>query len=171
VPAPEHLTELCRAIMYSEAAALHGHWLRTRPQDYSPQVRARVSTGIAIPAATYLEALQLRAPVLRRFVTDVFARCDVLATPTIAVKVPTIEATDVGASAAMWATIAELVRCVAPFNYLGLPALSVPAGFTPDGLPAALQLVGRPFAEARLLGVAHAYQSVTDWHERLPPIS
>ena len=100
-----------------------------------------------------------------------FASCDVLATPTIAVKVPTIEATDVGASAAMWATIAELVRCVAPFNYLGLPALSVPAGFTPDGLPAGLQLVGRPFAEARLLKIAHAYQSVTDWHERLPPIS
>jgi aspartyl-tRNA(Asn)/glutamyl-tRNA(Gln) amidotransferase subunit A len=168
VPAPEHLTELSRAIVYSEAAALHGHWLRTRPQDYSPQVRARAATGIAIPAATYLEALQLRPMLLRSFVTEVYAACDVLATPTLAVPLPTVAETDVGASAGMWQAIAQLVRCTAPFNYLGVPALSVPVGFTARGLPAGLQLVGRPFAENQLLRVAAAYQSETDWHERVP---
>jgi aspartyl-tRNA(Asn)/glutamyl-tRNA(Gln) amidotransferase subunit A len=170
VPAPQHLTEVGRAIMYSESAALHGEWLRTRAGDYSAQVRARAATGIAIPAATYLEALQLRAPLLRRFVGEVFSACDVLVTPALAVPVPTLASTDVGSSPLMWATIAALGRCFVPFNVLGLPALSVPVGFTAGGLPAGLQLVGRPFAEATLLGVAAAYQAVSDWHERLPPV-
>jgi len=170
VPAAEHLTELGRTVVYTEAAALHGHWLRTRPEDYSPQVRARVATGVAIPAAAYAEALQLRALLLREFCTEVFSACDVLVTPALAIEVPTLAATDVGGSASMWTTIARLLKCVAPFNYLGVPALSVPVGFAPGGLPAALQLIGRPFAEGRLLGVAAAYQRATDWHERRPPL-
>ena len=170
VPAAEHLTELGRTVVDTEAAALHGHWLRTRPEDYSPQVRARVATGVAIPAAAYAEALQLRALLLREFCTDVFSVCDVLVTPALAIEVPTLAATDVGGSASMWTTIARLLKCVAPFNYLGVPALSLPVGFAPGGLPAALQLIGRPFAEGRLLGVASAYQRATDWHERRPPL-
>jgi aspartyl-tRNA(Asn)/glutamyl-tRNA(Gln) amidotransferase subunit A len=164
----EHMTELSRVVVYSEAAALHGHWLRTRPQDYSPQVRARAATGIAIPAAAYLEALHLRTRLLRRYVEQVHSQCDVLFTPTLPIPVPTIAETDVGGSAQMWETIAKMVRCTAPFNYLGVPALAVPAGFTHNGLPASFQLIGRPFAEALLLRVAAAYQSVTDWHERVP---
>jgi aspartyl-tRNA(Asn)/glutamyl-tRNA(Gln) amidotransferase subunit A len=165
----EQMTELSRAVVYSEAAALHGHWLRTRGEDYSPQVRARATTGIAIPAASYLEALQLRPRLLRRYVEQVHSRCDVLFTPTLPIPVPTIAETDVGGSSAMWETIAKMVPCTAPFNYLGVPALSVPAGFTANGLPASFQLVGRPFAEALLLRVAAAYQARTDWHERVPP--
>jgi aspartyl-tRNA(Asn)/glutamyl-tRNA(Gln) amidotransferase subunit A len=166
----EHLTELSRAVVYSEAAALHGHWLRTRAGDYSPQVRARAATGIAIPAASYLEALQLRPRLLRRYVEQVHSRCDVLFTPTLPIPVPTIAETDVGGSSAMWEIIAKMVPCTAPFNYLGVPALAVPAGFTANGLPASFQLVGRPFAEALLLRVAAAYQARTDWHERVPPL-
>jgi aspartyl-tRNA(Asn)/glutamyl-tRNA(Gln) amidotransferase subunit A len=171
VPSAEHLTELGRAVVYAEAAALHGHWLRTRPDDYSPQVRTRATAGIAIPAPAYLEALLLRPALLRQFVTTALAGCDVLFTPTLAIPVPTLAETDVGDDATMWATIAQLVRCTAPFNYLGVPALAVPAGFTDNGLPVSFQLVGRPFAEARLLRVAAAYQAVTDWHLRTPPIS
>jgi aspartyl-tRNA(Asn)/glutamyl-tRNA(Gln) amidotransferase subunit A len=170
VPAAEHLAELGRTIVYTEAAALHGHWLRTRPQDYSPQVRARIATGVGIPAAAYAEALQLRTLLLRRFCDEVFGACDVLVTPALAIEVPTLAATDVGGSASMWNTIARLLQCVAPFNYLGVPALSLPVGFTASGLPAGLQLVGRPFAEATLLAVAAAYQRATRWHERPPPI-
>lgn len=171
VPNAEHLTELSRAVVYSEAAALHGHWLRTRPQDYSPQVRARAATGIAIPAAAYLEALQLRPLLLRRYVEQVHSKCDVLFTPTLPIPVPTVAETDVGGSASMWETIAKMVPCTAPFNYLGVPALSVHAGFTANGLPASFQLIGRPFAEGVLLRVAAAYQAVTDWHERVPSLA
>jgi aspartyl-tRNA(Asn)/glutamyl-tRNA(Gln) amidotransferase subunit A len=70
----------------------------------------------------------------------------------------------------MWAVIAKLVHCTAPFNYLGVPALSVPAGFSRSGLPVGFQLIGRPFGEARLLAVADAYQLHTDWHLRAPPL-
>jgi aspartyl-tRNA(Asn)/glutamyl-tRNA(Gln) amidotransferase subunit A len=168
VPEPGLLTELGRAIVYSEAAAVHGHWLRTRAADYSPQVRARAATGIAIPAATYLEALQLRPRLLAAFVDSVYGACDVLATPSLGIEVPTLADTDVGATEAMWETIGRLCQYTAPFNYLGLPALSLPVGFSRGRLPVGLQLVGRPFAEARLLAVAAAYQTVTDWHQREP---
>jgi len=168
---PSELTELSRAIVYPEAAAAHAHWLRTRPQDYSPQVHARISSGIAIPAPLYLEALQLRPRLLARFVDSVYAHCDVLATPTLAQPVPTLAATDVGGGETMWALIAALVRCVAPFNYLGVPALSVPVGPDAHGLPVGLQLVGRPFSEALLLRVAAAYQRHSDWHARRPPLT
>jgi len=171
VPAPEHLTELSRTLVYSEATALHGYFQRSCPEDYSPQVRARAATGVAIPASAYLEAVLLRPMVLRRFVAEVYGACDVLATPTLPIPVPTLAETDVGASAGMWQTIARLVRCTAPFNYLGLPALNVPAGFTALGLPVGLQLIGRPFAEATLLRTAAAYQADTDWHQRRPALS
>jgi aspartyl-tRNA(Asn)/glutamyl-tRNA(Gln) amidotransferase subunit A len=60
-------------------------------------------------------------------------------------------------------------HCTRGINYLGLPAVTVPAGFDSRGLPVAFQLVGRPFSEAKLLQAADAYQRVTDWHRRLPP--
>ncbi len=168
VPAPEHLTELSRALVYAEAAAIHGPWLREHADEYSPQVRMRAATGLAIPAATYQQAQQLRPGILRRFDAAVFSKCDVLHLPTLGIPVPTLAETDVGGSTAMWEKIAVLVRCTAPFNYLGLPALSVPCGFTGNGLPTSFQLVGRPFAEATLLRVAHSYEGVTDWSRRAP---
>ena len=57
-----------------------------------------------------------------------------------------------------------------PFNYLGLPAVSAPCGFDPNGLPIGLQIAGRPFAEARVLNAVDAYQRDTDWHRRRPPV-
>jgi serine/threonine protein kinase len=88
--------------------------------------------------------------------------------PTLGIPAPTIEETDVGGTAVMWEKISVMVRCTAPFNYLGLPALAVPCGFTDNGLPTSFQLAGRPFAEATLLRVAHAYEQATDWHTRTP---
>jgi aspartyl-tRNA(Asn)/glutamyl-tRNA(Gln) amidotransferase subunit A len=170
VPAPEHLTELSRALVYAEAAAIHGPWLREHSAEYSPQVRMRAATGLAIPAAAYQQAQQLRPRILRRFVDAVFSTCDVLHLPTLAIPVPTLAETDVGGSATMWEKIAVLVRCTAPFNYLGLPALSVPCGFTDNGLPTSFQLVGRPFAEATLLRVAHAHDGVMGSSRRVPSL-
>lgn len=168
VPAPEHLTELSRVLVYAEAAAVHGPWLREHAADYSPQVRTRAATGLAIPAAAYQQAQQLRPRLLRGFVSSVFAQCDVLHLPTLGIPVPTLAETDVGSTAAMWDKIAVLVRCTAPFNYLGLPALAVPCGFTDNGLPTSFQLVARPFDEAALLRVAHAYETTADWASRVP---
>jgi aspartyl-tRNA(Asn)/glutamyl-tRNA(Gln) amidotransferase subunit A len=158
VPDVGAMSELSRAIVYAEATALHGAWLRQRPLDYTPQVRVRASTGIGIPSSVYLESLLLRMPLLERFVGEVFGRCDVLHTPTLPIPVPRLEEVDVGGGAALWSTLSRLVHNTAPFNYLGLPAIAVPAGRTKSGLPASVQLAGRPFAEALLLRVAAAHE-------------
>jgi aspartyl-tRNA(Asn)/glutamyl-tRNA(Gln) amidotransferase subunit A len=168
VPSPEPLSEFSRVLAYSEASAIHGTWLRERAEEYSAQVRVRAMIGSVIPASIYIEALHLRPGLLREFVTEVFERCDVLLTPTLSIPVPTLAETDVGSGESMWRVLSLLVHCTAPFNYLGLPAISVPAGFTTNGLPASLQLVARPFAETMLFRVAGAYQNASDWHERSP---
>lgn len=154
MPLVETFAELSRAVVYSEATALHAHWLRSRPERYTPQVRLRANTGLGIPAPVYLEALQWRPMLLERVVDEVFGRCDALLTPTLPIPVPTREATDVGAGEALWAILSRLVRCTAPFNYLGLPALTLPVGRDRRGLPIGAQLVGRPFSEATLLQIA-----------------
>jgi aspartyl-tRNA(Asn)/glutamyl-tRNA(Gln) amidotransferase subunit A len=168
LPAPEPLTELSRAIVYAEAWAIHRDWIREHSDGYTEQVRVRAATGLGIPDAAYADAQRLRPALLRRFVGEVYSRCDLLMLPTLAIEVPTLAETDVGGGAAMWAKIAAMVPCTAPFNYLGLPALAVPCGFGATGLPVSFQLAGRPFDEATLLRVADAYQRVTDWHQRAP---
>ena len=83
--------------------------------------------------------------------------------PTAPVAAPPI-----GESPAARAARPSLTRFTAAFNLTGLPALSVPCGFTPAGLPIGLQLVAGRWAEARLLRAGHAYEQVTDWHRRAP---
>lgn len=154
VPDVAAMSELSRAVVYSEATALHAPGLRTRGGHYTPQVRVRASTGLGIPAPAYIAALRLRAPLLERFVGEVYSRCDALVSPTIPIPVPRRDETDVGAGEAMWAILAKLVHCTAPFNYLGLPAISVPAGLDARGLPMGIQYAARPFGEPTLLRIA-----------------
>jgi aspartyl-tRNA(Asn)/glutamyl-tRNA(Gln) amidotransferase subunit A len=158
-------------VIASEAAAVHGNWMRTRPQDYSQQVLARLEAGRAIPAPAYIDALRFRADAIERFVSAVFGRVDVLHAPVVDIRTPTIAESDVGGSAAMAPTIARVTRLTRPFNYLGLPALAVQAGFAAAGspgafLPVGMQLIGRPFDEATLFAVGHAFQQATQWHEQ-----
>lgn len=170
VPDPKQLSLIANTISICEAAAMHAPWIRTRPQDYTLMVRARIEMGYHIPATSYLEALSLRAHFLREFVTVVFGNCDVLHTPVLNISVPTITETSVGKADDVLSLIARLTRNSRPFNYLGTPTLSIPAGFSDSGLPVAFQLVGRPFAEALLFRAGYAYQAVTGWHTRVPNV-
>jgi aspartyl-tRNA(Asn)/glutamyl-tRNA(Gln) amidotransferase subunit A len=169
-PAPDTYSELSRALVYPEASALHARRLAEAAGDYSPQVRIRAATGLGIPAAVYAQALTLRPRIVREFVSQAFADCDVLHLPTLAIAAPTLEETDPGGSPLAWKAIAAMVRCTAPFNYLGLPALSVPCGRTENGLPTAFQLVGRPFDEISLLRVAAAYEPCSEPLRSLPEL-
>jgi aspartyl-tRNA(Asn)/glutamyl-tRNA(Gln) amidotransferase subunit A len=149
-----------------EAAAIHARWMRERPQDYAIHLSSRLYAGYAIPAAYYVEALSGRGPLLKSFCAEVFAKVDVIALPTM---LPTLDATnvDIGPAGTEHAFGAVSIN-TRPFNYLGLPAASINCGFDPNGCPIGLQIVGRPFAEARVLMVADAYQRDTTWHTMVP---
>ncbi len=157
-------------IISSEAASVHGNWLRTRPHEYSAQVRARLEQGFAIPAAAYIDSLRLRGVALREFSEQVFSKVDVLHAPVVAFQTPGIAETDVGGGPTMAALLARLTRLTRPGNFLGVPALSLQAGFTKAGMPVGMQLLGRPFDEATLFALGHAYQGATDFHRKAPAL-
>jgi aspartyl-tRNA(Asn)/glutamyl-tRNA(Gln) amidotransferase subunit A len=160
---------LANTVLFAEAASQHGNWLRERPEDYTPQVRARLSTGLAIPAPAYIDALRARGTALASMLDGVFGRVDALLCPAVAVPAPRIDRTDVAGSSRMAGVLGLMTQYTRPFNYLGLPALSVPAGFTGAGLPVGMQLAGRPFSEGLLLRLGRAYEREARWHEHIPP--
>jgi aspartyl-tRNA(Asn)/glutamyl-tRNA(Gln) amidotransferase subunit A len=154
-----------------EAATIHAEWMRKHPQDFATHINARMFPGFAIPATYYVEALSRRGPILKAFATEVFGQVDCLATPTIRISLPTIAATDIDNGPPGTEQLALGISVnTRPFNYLGLPAMSIPCGFDPNGLPIGLQLSGRPFAEGAVLQAADAYQRDTDYHARRPAI-
>lgn len=170
VPDQEHIGDLAAATMGPESGTLHHAWLRDRPEDYGPQVRARLEPGLSTPGTWYLRAQQIRPQMVRRFVESVFSQCDVLHLPTLNVPVPTVEETDLGDGPDFARMVARMTHCTRPLNYLTVPSLAVPAGFTANGLPASFQLAGRPFGEALLFSVAAAYEAATDWTSRTPAL-
>ncbi len=153
-----------------EGATIHAQWLRERPDDYAVHLSSRLYPSHGIPAVYYVEALSRRGGLLKALGRDLFDRVDTFITPTLRIKVPTLDATDIdkGTPGAI-----ELFHDVSintrPINYMGLPSVSVPCGFDSEGLPIGFQIQGRPFAEARILKIADAFQRDTDWHRRLPP--
>jgi aspartyl-tRNA(Asn)/glutamyl-tRNA(Gln) amidotransferase subunit A len=143
--------------------------MRSDPQAYGKHISGRMYPGYAIPAAYYIESLSRRGPILKEFARQVFSQVDVLITPTIKTCLPTLEETDIdhgppGTETKFMAVSAN----TRPFNYLGLPAISVPCGFDPNGCPIGVQIAGRPFAEGRVLKVAGAYQLDTSYHLARP---
>jgi aspartyl-tRNA(Asn)/glutamyl-tRNA(Gln) amidotransferase subunit A len=168
IPLHEHLSFLANALTSTEGATLHAHWMRTRREDYSPQVRARVEMGFAVPARHYLAALTLRPRLTREFCDRVFAGCDAVWLPALSHPVPQRAATDYGDGPEMVSGLAGLTRLVRPLNYLGLPSVVVPAGFDNSRMPIGMQLAGPPFAEARLLRIAAAFEDAVGLSLRPP---
>jgi aspartyl-tRNA(Asn)/glutamyl-tRNA(Gln) amidotransferase subunit A len=169
LPDQRQLSAASQLVLAVEAAAFHKRWMIERAQDYGPQVLMRLQNGLAIPGVSYLEALRWRGQALAAHVAAV-ANVDVVIAPVSPVPAPTIAESDVGNSPDAEAVIQRLTRFTRPINYLGLPALSIPCGFTRGGLPVGMQLIGRSFDEATLLRVGAAFQRATDFHERLPKL-
>jgi aspartyl-tRNA(Asn)/glutamyl-tRNA(Gln) amidotransferase subunit A len=167
LPDQRQLTAACQLVLAAEAAAFHKRWMIERPQDYGPQVLMRLQNGLAIPAVSYLEAMRWRGPALAAYLAAVSGTDAVLA-PVAPVPAPTIAESDVGNSDGAEAVIQRLTRFTRPVNYLGLPSLSIPTGFTRNGLPVGMQLIGRAFDEATLLQIGAAFQRATDFHSRVP---
>lgn len=154
-----------------EAAAIHANWMREHPGDYAIHLSGRLYGGYAIPGHLYVEALARRGPLLRQFCKEALTGHHLVATPTLRMRVPTLAETDIDASPENWGRHMAVSANTRPFNYLGVPTVSVPCGLDDRGLPIGLQLSARPFGEGRVLQAADAFQRDTDWHARMPPLA
>jgi aspartyl-tRNA(Asn)/glutamyl-tRNA(Gln) amidotransferase subunit A len=169
LPDQRQLASAAQLVLAVEAAAFHKRWMIERPKDYGAQVLMRLRNGLAVPAVTYLEALRWRAPALAAHMAATEG-VDAVIAPVSPVPAPTIVESDVGNSPDADGVIQRLTRFTRPINYLGLPSLSMPSGFTRARLPVGLQLVGRSFDEATLLRIGAAFQRATDFHEHVPQL-
>jgi aspartyl-tRNA(Asn)/glutamyl-tRNA(Gln) amidotransferase subunit A len=150
-------------MVVSDAAAFHAARVLDNPQDFGADVLQRLQTGAALPLKEYISARRTQT-LLRRQFERTFENYDLLIMPTTPVEAPPIDGPDAVELARL------LTRYTAPFNLTGLPALSLPCGFTPAGLPVGLQLIGPHWAEARVLRAGYAYEQATDWHLRQPAL-
>jgi aspartyl-tRNA(Asn)/glutamyl-tRNA(Gln) amidotransferase subunit A len=171
LPDLQAVADVTGLISRSEGSTLHGGLLRDRPESLGAFTRARLELGLGVPAFDYLQALRLRARLARTFIREVWGEVDALVAPVIAEPAPPLTFAIEGDVQTIVERQGRLSRLTRPFNGLGMPALSLPCGFSTAGLPLAFQLVGRPFDEATVLRLGHAYQRATDWHRRMPALA
>jgi Asp-tRNA(Asn)/Glu-tRNA(Gln) amidotransferase A subunit family amidase len=126
--------------------------------------------GAFVSGLQYVRGQQVRS-LVRAEVDRALATRDVLLAPTTPIVATPIGASDVVIDGGRANVRNSLIQLTRPFNFSGHPACAVPCGFTAEGLPIGMQLVGRPFDEATVLRVADAYQRATDWHRRRPPVA
>ncbi len=156
------------AIVLAEAQQIHARSLRTRRADFGADVLTLLSAKTP-DAAVLMQGLRAR-DALSASMRGLLESVDLLVTPTTP-----IVAARIGQETVRYGGIEEpilnaMIRCTAPFNATGLPALSLPCGFTRAGLPIGLQIAGRPFDESTVLRAGHAYEQATDWHTRTPQL-
>jgi len=169
VELPRPSMDMYRTIQMPEASLAHMQkgWLTDHLDAYTERTRERLLQGQKIAAVDYLLAQHERR-IFSSAVRAVMQRVDALILPTTPVPAIPIEQLDQDISiegVTKNATLA-LLSLTMPFNLTGLPACSFPAGFTANGLPIGLQVVGKAFEEATVLRIAHAYQQWTDWHRK-----
>lgn len=160
LPHAAEMFDANRLTLRVEAAAYHREWLATRANEYGEDVLTRLSSFAQIRADEYALAMRKRVE-LRRVLDVFFDDIGFIVTPTTRVVAPRQ-----GGDAVTMAQ--HLTAFTAPFDVTGVPAISIPCGFTRAGLPIGMQLVGRAWDEARVLQAAHQYQIETDWHARVP---
>ncbi|CAL74826.1 putative Glutamyl-tRNA(Gln) amidotransferase subunit A (Glu-ADT subunit A) [Bradyrhizobium sp. ORS 278] len=170
LPDQRQLTAACQLVLAVEAAAFHKRWMIERPQDYGPQVLMRLQNALAVSGVAYLEALRWRGAALAAHVAAT-AGVDAIIAPVSPLVTPSIAESDVGGAPGAEAVIQRITRFTRPVNYLGLPSLAIPTGFTATGLPVGMQLIGRSFDEATILTIGAAFQRATDFHARVPTLS
>jgi len=151
------LDQLVQLVQMPDAAAAHNAHMRTRAQDFGPQVRARLEVGHFIPAVDHMTALRARGTYLQRTLDDTFKGLDIAILPILADPLPTIAELDVAGGPQLQAAMGRVVKYTRPVNYLGLPTLALPVP-RHGGLPNGVQLIGRPYAEAQLFAIGQAYQ-------------
>ena len=163
------LTGAASAIILAvEAVSVHAQGLSDHPDAFSDEVRVRLDRGFFVPGAALLRAQRARAWLTGTF-EQAFEWADVLVMPTTPAAAATIAAAEQAAAGQAPSLSGTYTRLTNPFNVTGQPAVSVPCGLTPGGLPVGLQIVGRRANEGGILRVAAAYERATEWHRLHPP--
>jgi len=170
IPETKYAVPASTAIMSAEIASYHEERLRTKPEGFGADVRERLEMGLMMAATDYVKAQRIRRMLTDRFL-DLLRVYDALLCPTEPAAAPRFDQATVRFGGIEEPRGATLVRHTRLFNLTSLPAASVPCGYASDGMPVALQIAAAPFAEGKLLRIAHAYQQNTDWHLRVPPIA
>jgi aspartyl-tRNA(Asn)/glutamyl-tRNA(Gln) amidotransferase subunit A len=172
IDVPDHLlSRTCMwAISASELAESHREWLQTRADDYSPTVRGLIKQGAFLPATEYIRAQRVRQKIILAY-EAVMKQVELIAMPVVPFPAWTIGSQEITIGNSRENLMGCLTRYCPPFNITGMPAVSVPNGFSSSGLPLGFQIAGPLFDDARVLRAARAYERATDWHTRRPPIA
>ena len=161
---------LSNGVADADAAYVHRRRLAAHAAEYDFATRRRLLAASLMPAHLYQKAMRFRV-IMRRQVMAALEGCDVLVTPAQSQPAPLIATdTDLSSKDAVMRQFFGIRAHRGPFNLAAVPAMSIPCGFTNNGLPVGLQLVGRPFDESTLFQVGGSYQSHTDWHTQRPPL-
>jgi aspartyl-tRNA(Asn)/glutamyl-tRNA(Gln) amidotransferase subunit A len=158
-----------RTLQAAEAYAYHAEFVSRSPELYLPETLRRIRTGEDISAAEF-EQRRRELERIRSEIRKVFEHVDVLVTPTTPVLAPAIAELKENPDLLRPLELL-LLRNTRPANVWGLPAISVPCGFTTAGLPIGLQIIGPHWREDRVLQLAYAYEQATVWHKRSPRIA
>jgi aspartyl-tRNA(Asn)/glutamyl-tRNA(Gln) amidotransferase subunit A len=155
-----------RTLQSAESYAFHQQWVEKSPQLYQPETLRRIRSGENVTGEQRAERRR-ELEAARDSIVTAFADCDVFITPTMPIPPPLIAELKKNPETLRPAEI-RLLRNTRPINVWGLPAISVPCGFTAAGLPIGMQIVGRHWEETTILALANAYEQATVWHKRKP---
>ena len=156
-------------IVVSEASAYHERWFKTKANLYTPEVNRFIKIGNLMVAAHYIKAQRIRRLICRDF-DLALKKVDALITPTLPITAPKVGENVVTVGTTKAPINAACGRNMYPLSMSGLPAISLPCGFSQGGLPIGLQIIGRPFDESGIIRIANNYEKNTDWHLRRPSL-
>ncbi|MCA4919107.1 MAG: amidase [Roseomonas sp.] len=162
LPSKRRMDACIQTILIAEGFAIHGEWLRTRPQDYGRVTRERLMMGAFVTGGEYVQAQRLRR-IITAEVDAVLAGCDAILCAGNPSAAPRVVDVDEG-------PFRKSHPITGPFNATGHPALALPCGFGASGLPLGLQLIGRSYGEAMLFRIAQAYEGAAGWMARRPEV-
>lgn len=165
VPDGRQLNTVAQVTLLAEAAAVHEPYIRKQRSAYGDDVRTLIDMGRVLPATDYLQAQRLRKRMLGVY-QNILRKVDCLLVPSTAIFAPKIGQTEVEINGAMEDTRLASTKLVRGFNALGLPVVSLPAGFSNAGLPVGCQLVGRAWDEQKLLRIAAALEERAPYYKR-----
>jgi aspartyl-tRNA(Asn)/glutamyl-tRNA(Gln) amidotransferase subunit A len=170
IPELDGVLDCMLAIVMPEASAYHQQAMRATPELFSDETRLLLEAGELMPATTYVNAQRSRFAIKNAF-KQAMRDIDVLVTPTQPTTALKIGQTTSRIGSREESVFGVSARFCAPFNISGLPAISVPCGFSPQGMPIGLQIIGKPFDEETVLRIADAFERSTQWHLKYPVIA